>query len=264
MFIDRGRIVFNSGMEEFESRYAEVTVNPERLAEARALRPMSERTGFGRSVLLFDGVERARLAEMGEVRTPSIADVFVAVVGRRSEGAAGGGGMSAQTNAVSEPRYGAERCGAEDAENAAGVLVVAARALGELVVVGSAAGGGGAGGAGHDDRRVSRQGHAAVAGSARSSRCVIEQQCEMVGLLIMLLTFLVTVFYCLDALYGERRDRSVLFWRSLPVSDTVAVMTKAGIAIVMLPLLTFVVALVTQWMVVAIDAATLAAHGRAA
>jgi ABC-2 type transport system ATP-binding protein len=81
MFIDRGRIVFNTAMDEFDSRFAEVMVSPERLAEARALRPVSERTGFGRSVLLFDGVDRARLAEMGEVRTPSIADVFVAVVG---------------------------------------------------------------------------------------------------------------------------------------------------------------------------------------
>jgi ABC-2 type transport system ATP-binding protein len=85
MFIDRGQIVFSSGMEEFGSRFAEVMVNPERLAEARALRPVNERTGFGRSVLLFEGVERERLAELGEVRTPSIADVFVAVVGNRTE-----------------------------------------------------------------------------------------------------------------------------------------------------------------------------------
>ena len=85
MFIDRGRIVFSSEMEQFEARYAEVVVNPERLAAARALGPMSERPGFGRSVLLFGGVDRQRLAELGEVRTPSIADVFVAVIGGRAE-----------------------------------------------------------------------------------------------------------------------------------------------------------------------------------
>jgi ABC-2 type transport system ATP-binding protein len=85
MFIDRGRIVFSSEMEQFEARYAEIVVNPEGLAAARALGPMSERPGFGRSVLLFSGVDRQRLAELGEVRTPSIADVFVAVIGGRAE-----------------------------------------------------------------------------------------------------------------------------------------------------------------------------------
>jgi ABC-2 type transport system ATP-binding protein len=85
MFIDRGRIVFSSSMEMFESRWAEVAVNPENLQAARALRPVSERAGFGRSILLFDGVDRQRLAALGEVRTPSIAEVFVAVIGSRAE-----------------------------------------------------------------------------------------------------------------------------------------------------------------------------------
>ena len=85
MFLDRGRIVFSSEMEQFEARYTEVVVNPERLAAARALGPMSERPGFGRSVLLFGGVDRQRLAELGAVRTPSIADVFVAVIGGRAD-----------------------------------------------------------------------------------------------------------------------------------------------------------------------------------
>jgi ABC-2 type transport system ATP-binding protein len=85
MFLDRGRIVFSSEMEQFEARYAEVVVNPDKLAAARALGPMSERPGFGRSVLLFGGVDKQRLAELGEVRTPSIADVFVAVIGGRAQ-----------------------------------------------------------------------------------------------------------------------------------------------------------------------------------
>ena len=81
MFINRGRIVLRSSMEEFESRYAEVLVNPDRVAAARELRPIYERSVFGRSILLFDGVDRQQLATLGEVRTPSIADLFVAVIG---------------------------------------------------------------------------------------------------------------------------------------------------------------------------------------
>ena len=88
MFIDRGRIVLSCSMEEFESRYAEVTVNPDQLAAARSLKPMQERLIFGRTILLFDGVERQQLAGFGEVRTPSIADLFVAVMGRHAEGVA--------------------------------------------------------------------------------------------------------------------------------------------------------------------------------
>ena len=80
MFINRGRIVLSCSMEEFESRYVEVTVNPERVAAARAVRPMYERQVFGRSILLFDRVDREELAALGEVRTPSIADLFVAVM----------------------------------------------------------------------------------------------------------------------------------------------------------------------------------------
>lgn len=81
MFIDRGRIVLYSSMDELESRYAQVIVNPERVAEARALRPISERQLFGRSVLVFDGVDRKQLAPLGEVRSASVADLFMAVLG---------------------------------------------------------------------------------------------------------------------------------------------------------------------------------------
>jgi len=85
MFINRGKIVFSCSMEELESRYLEVTVNPERLAATRALGPIHERQVFGRSILLFDAVNRQQMAEqlpnLGDVRTPSIADLFVAVMG---------------------------------------------------------------------------------------------------------------------------------------------------------------------------------------
>src|SRR5579872_6591821 len=84
MFIDRGRIVLTCTMEEFESRYAEVMVKPEQMAAARALKPIHERQGLGRTVLLFDRVPRQQLAVLGEVRTPSIADLFVAVLGNHA------------------------------------------------------------------------------------------------------------------------------------------------------------------------------------
>ena len=83
MFIDRGKIVLSSSMEEFESRYHEVMVHPERASAARALGPIYERQTFGRSILLFDGADRQQLAALGEVRTPSIADLFVAVIGNQ-------------------------------------------------------------------------------------------------------------------------------------------------------------------------------------
>jgi ABC-2 type transport system ATP-binding protein len=81
MFINRGRIVLDCSMEEFESRYVEVMVHPEQIAAARALKPIHERQVFGRGILLFERVDRQQLAGLGEVHTPSIADVFVAVMG---------------------------------------------------------------------------------------------------------------------------------------------------------------------------------------
>jgi ABC-2 type transport system ATP-binding protein len=82
MFIDRGRIVLECSMEEFESRYLEVMVNPENVAAARALKPIHERSIFGRSVMLFDGANREQVAALGEARRPSIADLFVAMMSR--------------------------------------------------------------------------------------------------------------------------------------------------------------------------------------
>jgi ABC-2 type transport system ATP-binding protein len=89
MFVNRGRIVLDCSMNEFESRYLEVMVHPEQVAAARALKPMHERQVFGRSILLFDHADRQQLAALGEVRTPSIADLFVAVVGNKAGEAQG-------------------------------------------------------------------------------------------------------------------------------------------------------------------------------
>jgi len=76
-------------MEEFESRYLEVAVQPEQVAAARALGPIHERQLFGRSILLFEHAHRHQLAGLGDVHTPSIADLFVAVMSHEAGEAEG-------------------------------------------------------------------------------------------------------------------------------------------------------------------------------
>ncbi|MGA2251391.1 ABC transporter ATP-binding protein [Terracidiphilus sp.] len=96
MFLNGGRIVLNHSMDDFEARYTEVLVGPEKIAAARALKPIYEREGFGKSVLLFGDGQREQLAGLGETRTASIADVFVAVIG----GPGNGGGYVAGRKGV--------------------------------------------------------------------------------------------------------------------------------------------------------------------
>lgn len=89
MFIDRGRIVLDCRMEDFESRYLELIVHPDHVVAARHLEPIHERQVFGRKIMLFETADRIRLADLGELRTPSLADLFVAVIGgagTRSQG----------------------------------------------------------------------------------------------------------------------------------------------------------------------------------
>jgi len=90
MFIDRGRIVFGCSIEQLEARYVEVMVHPDNVAAGRALKPMHERQLFGRTILLFDGADRQQLADLGEVRTPGIADLFVAVLSNQPGRGQGG------------------------------------------------------------------------------------------------------------------------------------------------------------------------------
>jgi ABC-2 type transport system ATP-binding protein len=80
LFIRDGRIALGATMEDIAQRYAEVMVNPDKADAARALRPISERQVFGKSIFLFDGVDRERLATLGELHKPSIADLFVATM----------------------------------------------------------------------------------------------------------------------------------------------------------------------------------------
>ena len=90
MFIDRGRLVLDCSMEDFAARYCELMVAPDRLEAARALRPIHERQVFGRTILLFDNAPPEALAALGEVHTPSIADLFVAVIEDRHARSDGG------------------------------------------------------------------------------------------------------------------------------------------------------------------------------
>ena len=81
VFLDRGRVALDASMEAVEARYLELVVGPDQLAAARSLGPIHERQLLGRSVLLFDGVGREPLAAVGEVRSPRLADIFIALMG---------------------------------------------------------------------------------------------------------------------------------------------------------------------------------------
>src|ERR1700674_1535288 len=93
-------------------------------------------------------------------------------------------------------------------------------------------------------------------------RAAIEMPYDIAAMLIILTVFIVGVFYCLDALHGERRDRSILFWKSLPVSDLTTVLSKASIPLVVLPLLTFAIVVATQLIMLLLSSAVLLATGR--
>jgi ABC-2 type transport system ATP-binding protein len=81
VFLNHGKVVLASPMEDLERRFAEVAVRPEGMAAAKALKPIYQRQVFDRGYLIFDGVERDRLAPLGEVRAPSLADLFIALMG---------------------------------------------------------------------------------------------------------------------------------------------------------------------------------------
>ncbi len=90
---------------------------------------------------------------------------------------------------------------------------------------------------------------------------LLQKPYDFAALLIMGSTFLIAFYYCLEALYSERRDRSILFWKSLPVSDATTVLSKASIPIVVLPLLTFAVTVVTQGIMFVLSTMVLSGNG---
>ena len=98
-------------------------------------------------------------------------------------------------------------------------------------------------------------------GLAHGSEAIVMPY-DMAAGLMMLTSILVSVFYCLDALHGERRDRSILFWKSLPVSDLTTVLAKASIPLVVLPLLVFAIIVAVQWLMLLVSSAVLLASGQ--
>ena len=214
---------------------------------ARSLKPMHERQVFGRSVMLFENVDRDQLAALGEVRTPSIADLFVAVMEPAVAQGYGRADRSEEGSQVNSPnriplpdlpndsgaRPELQRCPAtrpfywsvwrELWENRsiyiAPLIVAAVQVFGFAIsTIGLA------------ERR-----RAVLLLDPAKQRAAIEQPYDMAAMMMIFTVFIVGVFYCLDALHGERRDRSILFWKSLPVSDLTTVLSKAIIPLVVLP-----------------------------
>jgi ABC-2 type transport system permease protein len=95
-------------------------------------------------------------------------------------------------------------------------------------------------------------------------RAVLEEPSSFVMGVIMATTFVVGIFYSLEALHGERRDRSILFWKSLPVSDLTTVLSKASIPLLVLPLLTFAIIFATQWIMLLLSTLVLLGSGLSA
>src|SRR5215475_10372720 len=102
---------------------------------------------------------------------------------------------------------------------------------------------------------------AVLLGDTLKARAAIEAPYDMAAIMLILTAFIVGVFYCLDALYGERRDRSILFWKSLPVSDRTTLLSKATIPLVVLPLVTFAIVVATQLVMMLWTSVLLISHG---
>src|SRR5205807_4711635 len=96
---------------------------------------------------------------------------------------------------------------------------------------------------------------------AEKARAGIEAPYDVVAMMLIFTAFIVGLFYCLDALHGERRDRSILFWKSLPVSDRTTVLSKATVPLVILPVLTFAIIEVTHLIMLMMSATVLLAGG---
>src|SRR5947207_15209868 len=93
------------------------------------------------------------------------------------------------------------------------------------------------------------------------ARAAIEMPYDVAAMMLIFTTFIVGVFYCPEALYGERRDRSILFWKSLPVSDRTTLLSKATIPLVVLPLVTLAIVVLTQLVMLFWTSALLISHG---
>src|SRR6266550_124981 len=100
---------------------------------------------------------------------------------------------------------------------------------------------------------LSHRVHATLALGPAKQRAAVVMPFRAAAGLTIVTAFIVCVFYCLDALHGERRDRSILFWKSLPVSDWTTVFSKASIPLVVLPLYSLVIIIVMQWIMLVLS-----------
>jgi len=91
---------------------------------------------------------------------------------------------------------------------------------------------------------------------------LVERPYTFAAFLLMGTTLIVAMYYCLEALYSERRDRSILFWKSLPVSDLTTVLAKLSIPLIILPLATFAITIVTQWIMLLLSSVIMLARGQ--
>src|SRR5213596_2409366 len=96
---------------------------------------------------------------------------------------------------------------------------------------------------------------------AAHQRAAIEQPYDLAAMMMIFVVFIVGVFYCLEALHGERRDRSILFWKSLPVSDRTTILAKASIPLVVLPLLSFAIIVAAQLIMLSLSTVVLLMSG---
>jgi len=93
------------------------------------------------------------------------------------------------------------------------------------------------------------------------TRAAIELPYDIAAVMMIVIAFIIGLFYCLDALYGERRERSILFWKSLPVSDVTTVLSKVTVPLVILPIVAFVVIVIIQLIMLLMTSVVLVTHG---
>ena len=214
MFINDGKILLDSPMESLGDTYTEVSTSGDEATRARGLGPIAEEQMFGKSVMLFEGVSREHLEGLGEIRTPSVADLFVAKVRGRgndysSIGTRKARDLGASLNlcyalAICQHRNPGRLTALMFARDYAAELDVAIFGAQNL--------------AGDPERK------AALTGFFLGTSWIFHYCAgDFDG------------FYCLDSLYAERKDKSILFWRSLPVTDAETVISKLLTAILVIP-----------------------------
>ena len=259
MFIDRGRIVFDRSMEELESRLSGSDGAPRAgrggtRAQADARAPGDRRQ---HPAVQWGGSSATgsvgRRAHTGHRRLVRCSDWQSVSPGTRS------GAMNTQSNAIPDTPIAAQGFAPAVIPESrllywsvmrelweSRSIYIAPLAVAALILVG---------------HLIATIGRAMSVTNLAQRGAILEEHYSFAAFAIMGTTFVVAVFYCLDALHGERRDRSILFWKSLPVSDLTTVLSKAAIPLVVLPLLTFAITVLTQLIMVLMSSAVLLGSG---